>query len=1140
MTVTVIQFGNFSGSGTDLSFSLDQEPAEGNILVVFARAVETVPTGTEVLTISPQAAAPPYDAGMWTPNNPGAKTAGFPMGVTWLVVGSTPCPTDWMVEGLGSSFATIEVAYAEIQSDLDVVNAPATSGSFASYGASPLGVSTGYVGGTLRPDRNSIGAYSMSFEGSPVSGSLVPDGVDVAFPAFGTFPTDEFYVQSYETEPYGTSILATWTGGSDMGFLSVVMPLNASKYSIVQRSSTPGMKLARPTANNLLVATMYSTVELPEISGWTKISNGVFGAWTTLYWKVSNGSETVTELNLATAYASKAHILEATGFEDAPSLVASDVKTVLGTGSVGGTIKAAAQDVFLVSTFGLDSAPESGVSATFFPNAAGSNNVTFAGGFDWHRFYGPDNFFNYGYSVVSAWDGFHLGSQLTAMFVDGEAPDRPTGGDVYFCPLSVRGCALRLTMLNDSGVPVDPLTPNSRIQTAAFAELSLSPDVESGNESVKISPSGGAMSIIDRDCDVLKGMNLSLRLCGVPLTVLEMLTGTNSLMDGDTVVGGVWRDEKERSCVNLVMVELWSRNAGASCDDYGNPISGKWIQWVLPRTLKWSLGSNIEFNNGALDVVLDGYAEQNPAFYPSLPSGAFGSYVPGAGDPAGWPIGDPPAIIPDALSADPWTPSDQAAIQDGGPMAWRGVTDLPEPLSDCSYLDSARCTPETFNDGFCGQSEDWVGDDWTDESLLREGWDVSGDVGSFASPSPDSWYNAVTGSPDQVDAVIANGSVGCPSAGNTSTITTPILSSDTFSGDLPYGLHQYLTLDVYGAEPSTTVSVGLAFTHEYLDNPSSQLELSVEIVPNVGNWDVDVIVDGYTSQNVLTNVSWDEVVAQVQSMSLGVWVDSSDTITFKVESAPGAPAFTWTDNTSWGGFLVRGSIVNIVGSPLKVGRWEVRNNDVWPDSASAVLSGSCSIAEIPGLDQRASKTVLSDCCDVDGQMVSIGGTLSVSGDSSTPGNVLLWSLPWLGIEQSDGRTFALVPVGASIVDSGSGIVYLVMVVVDDDMTFVASSGFFLPLAVIPESDWGSGMYDLGMSWTSTGSVNVQIVLGESTLNYSVDNILDYMGSGGVLDVSAASVMFVSADDPISPVSHFNLTCGVLPDGSGVYLDPAVT
>lgn len=254
------------------------------------------------------------------------------------------------------------------------------------------------------------------------------------------------------------------------------------------------------------------------------------------------------------------------------------------------------------------------------------------------------------------------------------------------CPKSIKACALRITRQDDCDRAIDPLAPNSRIQTAGFMELNLSPDMEGGMD-ITTKNACGDICIRDKDCDRLKGFDAELKLCGMPLAVIEMLIGAELLADdnGD-FVGAVMRESKNTPCEDSKGLEFWSKNAAKSCSTGSNNL---YIHWVLPRTINWELSGGLNFTNAALEVTIKGYAQNNTDWVPSMPGPAFPSYVPGGGDPASTPSGAAGPVLPGGLEADPWSLSDQTAIRKGGPLAWRCVGTLPTPLNDCGYLPSS-------------------------------------------------------------------------------------------------------------------------------------------------------------------------------------------------------------------------------------------------------------------------------------------------------------------------------------------------------------------------------------------------------------------------------------------------------------------
>jgi hypothetical protein len=255
------------------------------------------------------------------------------------------------------------------------------------------------------------------------------------------------------------------------------------------------------------------------------------------------------------------------------------------------------------------------------------------------------------------------------------------------CPSSVKACAMRLTRLNDCSIALDPLTPNSRIATNGFMEINLSPDVEAG-EDITVKNACGDICVRDKDCDRLKGYDVEIKLCGVPLPVIEMLLGYTLLADvNGNFSGFASRESKASPCVEPTMVEFWSKNANKGACTVDGTASDLFLHWVLPTTNNWEISGGLNFTMGNLEITITGYAENNPLFFPSFPGPTFPSWTPGGGDPAGVPTGSPPPVLPPDVEADPWTLTDQAAIQDGGPIHMKAVAALPT-VDACNYIET--------------------------------------------------------------------------------------------------------------------------------------------------------------------------------------------------------------------------------------------------------------------------------------------------------------------------------------------------------------------------------------------------------------------------------------------------------------------
>ena len=548
--------------------------------------------------------------------------------------------------------------------------------------------------------------------------------LDFSEPVSSVAPPTSEISTLYGEYAFNQSAEATvsYSGGPyTAGVLVMQLLVMQSDYETVQfkqaSASTVTLDTA-PTIDNVLIASTASP-EVLSLEGWelvTRQGDGV--ASSTFYRRVTadNLSPTVsipgaTEISLS----------EVSGFPDGVRLgVSATLATTndaVGFGSDEGggasntvfTPSLPDNDGYFYASLAFEGTPPDSVS--LYPEAflvEPSNLLSSGEGWDFY----PDGGYPVGITGSFSSEATVAGTGLI-LYNDNVVPPEPPKPPTFSytaCPKSIRACALRFTRLNQSKVPLDPLTPKARIQTAAFAELNLTPDIESGSEVVTRTPDGNSIAIIDRTCDILKGMNLDLKVCGVPMSMLEILTGASPLMDEATITGGALRDGFDSGCVDMVMVELWSRNVASIDPDNGLPV-GKWIHWLIPCSMKWSISGSVAFSNGPLEISLTGYAVQNEAWYPSLPSSLFNSYIPGNGNPDGYPTGTPGAVTPDGVVVDSWIPSDMAVIRNSGPLAWKVVDSLPAPLDDCDYMD-VNSGPCDVSLDFCDSAGGVLGAPW--------------------------------------------------------------------------------------------------------------------------------------------------------------------------------------------------------------------------------------------------------------------------------------------------------------------------------------------------------------------------------------------------------------------------------------------
>lgn len=223
------------------------------------------------------------------------------------------------------------------------------------------------------------------------------------------------------------------------------------------------------------------------------------------------------------------------------------------------------------------------------------------------------------------------------------------------CASSLSGLGMRVSLVDDCYKPI-PIEENPRavISSPAWTSISLSPNIETG-EQFRRKRADGEWCINKNDQpDILMGFDATWMLCDLGLLVKEMLTCATLIADEGGIKGGVlngYNSKKSKAgCKRKAIVEIFTENGNSKeCDEDGNAY--RYIRWILPITFKWQLGGEITINEtDIVEIELTGYVESNPFF-----------------------------VSPLGNDADP--DLDEKAIQQircGGPLAWVCTNTLPE------------------------------------------------------------------------------------------------------------------------------------------------------------------------------------------------------------------------------------------------------------------------------------------------------------------------------------------------------------------------------------------------------------------------------------------------------------------------------
>lgn len=186
-------------------------------------------------------------------------------------------------------------------------------------------------------------------------------------------------------------------------------------------------------------------------------------------------------------------------------------------------------------------------------------------------------------------------------------------------PKPLKACAMRATLLDECGEPVDTTTvANSQITFKDFISLSFSPNVEAGQD-YTLRNACGELVYNTKDCDQVKYFDLTLRVAGLQPHLEELFGISNALVNvsGD-IIGAAMKDTSGASasssgnCSANILLEVWTNNASKErCADNSDC---PYVRWILPLTTNWSISGDTSFTNDIIGLEMTGIAEANASF----------------------------------------------------------------------------------------------------------------------------------------------------------------------------------------------------------------------------------------------------------------------------------------------------------------------------------------------------------------------------------------------------------------------------------------------------------------------------------------------------------------------------------------------
>lgn len=166
------------------------------------------------------------------------------------------------------------------------------------------------------------------------------------------------------------------------------------------------------------------------------------------------------------------------------------------------------------------------------------------------------------------------------------------------CAKMSRGKMMRLTLLDACGTVVEG--PGSTLVTKAFVSGTFTPNYLDAEE-ISIADADGEICISDRSDPALQWIDISLIICTVDPTMINLITGDPLVFDDTAITPNTvgFRIDTALTGTAHFALELWSGITGQACAVGGFPAYGYWLfPWV--RDAQWG---EWVIENGALTLT---------------------------------------------------------------------------------------------------------------------------------------------------------------------------------------------------------------------------------------------------------------------------------------------------------------------------------------------------------------------------------------------------------------------------------------------------------------------------------------------------------------------------------------------------------
>lgn len=144
--------------------------------------------------------------------------------------------------------------------------------------------------------------------------------------------------------------------------------------------------------------------------------------------------------------------------------------------------------------------------------------------------------------------------------------------------------------------------PKSVFTTKGFINIAAAKEYEEGEEFIQKNGCG-ELCIDEKDCDVLKRINMTIGFCVIDHEGIEVMTSSRLLVDGTGEAIGYASGSTQ--CDTGWSLEVWQKQAGLACNVAGDP---EWLYWAWPYVTNGKTG-DVTLENGPYTFEVTGFTK---------------------------------------------------------------------------------------------------------------------------------------------------------------------------------------------------------------------------------------------------------------------------------------------------------------------------------------------------------------------------------------------------------------------------------------------------------------------------------------------------------------------------------------------------